>query len=221
MEILLGILMGILWILLFLTILLLLFLFIPIKYSVEGNIGTHNYITARISGFFRLVGVFFAYTDSETAFLIKIGPYKLDPSSAKFKKKEQPAKKEPHLNISNVQYLLTKLDIKSIITLGIMLLKKISKKIRPKYLNIRGVVGLKDPCATGQFIGIYEAVVASVGLSESIDLRGDFDKESLKLDGKLAGRFSIASLIGPVIWFALKKPVREGITILKSERAIT
>ncbi|MCL2400803.1 MAG: hypothetical protein FWC91_13785, partial [Defluviitaleaceae bacterium] len=154
------------------------------------------------------------------------GFYKMDPfskssTSKPDKKEKHPNKKSLPLRLSNVQYLLTNIDIKSIITLGIMLLKKICKKIRPRHLSVRGMVGLKDPCTTGQFIGIYEAVVGAIGLSESIHLKGDFDKESLKLDGKLSGRFSIVSLIGPVIWFSLQKPVREGIKILKSERAIT
>jgi hypothetical protein len=136
-------------------------------------------------------------------------------------KKEKP-KKSFLQSFSSFKFLLTELDIKSIISLGIMLVRKLYARVKPKHLFVFGVVGFSDPCYTGQFLGLYEAVTCSAGLRRDIDLRGDFGRKNFELDLKVAGHFAIAALMVPSIWFIMQKPVRDGIKIIKNtERAIS
>jgi len=70
-------------------------------------------------------------------------------------------------------------------------------------------VGLDDPCATGQFIGLYEVAAGAAGLRSAIDLKGDFSQRHLELYLKMSGRFAIASLLGPCIWFLFQPQIRK------------
>jgi len=227
-NILLVLLNILLWIFLILLSLLILLLIIPIGYRVEGKIGEQTKITAKVSWFFNLFRMRYAYESEKSqasTFAIKIGFYNVPVdslSSDKFMKKDKPKdedKKGFSMSFSDAKEKMEKLDIHSIVSLGIMLIRKLCKKIAPKRLMVQGTVGLKDPCATGQFIGFYEAAAGAVGLRHSIDLAGDFNQKILALNLKLAGRFAIASLLWPFIWFILQKPVRNGIKIMKSKAA--
>ena len=146
-------------------------------------------------------------------------------SPSRLAKKERPKDKRKSgisFSLSAFMSSMENLDINSILSLGILLLKKLLKKIGPRHLLVCGVVGLKDPCATGQFIGFYEAAAYITGMQNAVNLAGDFNQKTLDLDLNLAGGFAIASLLWPFIWFLLQKPVRNGIKIMKkTERAIT
>jgi len=204
-----------LWIFLILLAILLIILLAPIIYQIEGEYGQQKDIYVKVSALLWLLRI--TYKESELT--IKIGPYTvpLDKLQGMAKPKE---KKESQFSFSEFKTLLTKLDINSIISLGIMLLKKLVKRIMPKFFNVRGTVGFDDPCTTGQFIGLYEAVAGATGLREAIKLQGDFSQASFEMDFKIKGYFSVASLLVPVIWFIIQKPVRDAMRLMK-ERAIT
>ena len=210
-----------LWIFLILLGLILLIIFVPICYHVEGRYGQEKQVEARVHWLFF---VRFIYKDSIPQ--LKIGPYKLPMSFLdNLEKDEEKDEEEPpptkgkSMGFKEIKSLLTKLDIKSIISLGIMLLKKLWKKIKPKRLYIKGTVGFADPCTTGQFLGLYEACAHTLGFRSSVDLTGDFNEKRLELDMKLAGGFAVASLAWPVIWFIFQKPVRDGIKLMKEGRS--
>ena len=218
-NIVLYILLCLLWIFLILLALLVLLIIMPIRYRIEGTIGSQTAVTAKVSWFFRLLQVFCTYTSTESAFVIKIGLFKIPTdflSDSMAKREKEEGKSGFSLKFSGVKSLLTNLDIKSIISLVIILMKKLCRKVMPKHLLVRGVVGFSDPCSTGQFIGFYEAVAGATGTRRAVDLQGDFSQKNLELDLQLAGRFAIVSLIGPCIWFIWQRPVRDGIRIMKS-----
>jgi len=226
LNIVLYVLLLLLWIFLILLALLILIIIVPIRYQAEGTIGSQTEIIAKVSWFFKLFRIFYTYTSEESTFIIKIGPYTLpagflmDSKPVKQEKKKE--KPDFSLGFAGVKSLLTNLDIKSIISLVIILIKKLCRKIMPKHLLVRGVVGFSDPCATGQFIGFYEAAACAIGIRSAIDLQGDFSQKNLALDLQMKGKFAIVSLIGPVIWFVWQRPVRDGIKIMRSrERAMT
>jgi hypothetical protein len=153
---------------------------------------------------------------------MKVGPFNLPvPKAEPKRKKKKDIEKQDIKKPDFSRKLLTKLDIKSIISVVIEFSKKLWRKLKPKYVNIRGIVGLNDPCATGQFLGWYEAITCALGLRKAIILQGDFTQTKLELELKLAGRFSVASLLGPCIWLYLQKPIRAGLKIFKEERAIS
>jgi len=173
---------------------------------VYGRVGIKNEVIARVRWLFFIRAV---YENSDLT--IKIGPYKL--SLDGFEEKVSTESKSPGFTLSGIK--LTKLNIKSIASLGIILIKKLWRKIKPKYFFIKGVVGFDDPCTTGQFIGFYEICANAMGFRRAIDLKGDFCEKRIDLDMKMAGGFAIASLAGPVIWFIWQKPVRDGIKLLR------
>lgn len=207
-----------LWILFILLLILALFLFMPFFYCVEGKIGRQTEVSAKISWFFRL----FRVNYEESDFVVKIGPYKVPASKfampVKKKPKDKKLKSKDEFKLSDLPSMLTNFDIKPIISLGMILIKKLLKKVAPAHFKVQGTVGLDDPCATGQFIGFYEAATSACGLREAIDLKGDFSQKHLDLELKMSGRFAVASLLGPCIWFVFQKPVRAGIKKFKQER---
>ena len=204
-----------LWIFLILLFLLVLFLFLPIRYWIEGTTGSQTEVYAKITWFFRLLSVCYSYTSAETVFFAKIGPYTipLNLLPASSKRNAQQKAVEASFKLSDIRPLLTSLDIKSIISLGIILIKKLMKRMKPKRFKLYGIIGFGDPCSTGQFLALYEAVVGAARLRSAIDLQGDFIKKKFALELNMAGCFTIASMIGPMIWFILQKPVRNAIKI--------
>ena len=217
-----NILIVLLWILLILVLIIALVLFIPIFYKVEGKIGEASEVNAKVSLFFWLVRILYTYKDEESKLILKIGMFSMliDPSESakkpkKLKKKKKKKKEKDPLTFSDFKYLLTNLDIKSIISLGTILMKKLCKRIKPRHFRLKGEVGFEDPFNTVQFIGIYEAASYACGVRNAIDLQGDLTRQHFKADFNMAGRFAVASLIVPIIWFCFQKPVRNGLKLLK------
>ena len=196
-----------LWIFLILLTVLLLIFFVPIRYRVYGTYGLKNELSAKASWLFFLKA---DYEDSDLC--IKIGPYKKLLSTEALIEKETDS--EP-TSFSLPKINFAKLNIKSILSLGIILIKKLWKRIKPQYFFVKGVVGFDNPCTTGQFMGFYEIFSNALGFRPAIDLKGDFCDTRMDLDIEMNGSFAIASLAGPVIWFIWQKPVRDGIKLLR------
>ena len=206
-----------LWILIVFLLALAAIIFIPISYRIEGKYDSQDEndmdLSVRIIWFFFL-RVFYFYSSKGSSFTVKLGPFKLpDRVFANFLDKEakEEQKKAEVFSLSGLKSLLSNLDIKSIFRLGTILIKKIFKKIKPRYLNIRGVIGFSDTCSTGQFIGLYEAVAGVAGFRNAIDLQGDFNQQIIKIDLKICGFVAISSFIGPALWFILQKPIRRAV----------
>ena len=201
-----------LWIFLIFLLLLAAVVFLPICYRVEGKFGPRNEVSAVVSWMF-LFRILYEYSPEDSVFVVKAGPYKVPASLLSFPamgKKEEEKDDESSFKFSDIKTLLTNLDIKSIIPLGIILMKKLCKKILPRHLHVRGVIGLSDPFSTVQFISFYEAISGAANLRSAIDICGDFSQKRLEMDLKMSGRFAVVSLLWPVLWFILQKPVRKG-----------
>lgn len=201
-----------LWFFIILIVILTILLVAPIRYQVDGVFGEQKKLQAKVTWLFRLLRVYYDVNPGEPVsenkqdFVIKIGMYKLPPF--KPSKKEEDKKYKFPFDLSSLKSDLTNIDIKSIVSLGILFTKKVIKKVAPKYFYVRGIVGLSDPCQTGQFIGFYEAATHATGLRQNIDIEGDFNQQHLNLDLKMAGRFSLASLFSTCIWLIWQKPIR-------------
>jgi len=196
-----------LWIFLILVALLLLIFFVPIRYQVHGTLGEKNEIMAKVKWLFLKA----VYENSDLS--IKIGPYQLPFSIDNLQEEEEREDKPSSFTMPKLN--LAKLNIKSIASLGIILLKKLWRRIKPKFFYVKGIVGFSDPCTTGQFIGFYEVIANSLGFRPSVDLQGDFCDNRIDLDIKMAGGFAVASLAWPALWFIWQKPVRDGIKLLR------
>ena len=195
-------------------LLMILIIFLPVRYRVEGEIGGQTKLIARVSWFFKLLRIHYFYistdTGLETDFTVKIGFYNL-PMKDSDPEKDLSKEKTPAFS----KQTLASIDIKSMISLSIEFMKKLWRKVRPKHFRIKGAVGLNDPCATGQLIGIYEAAAGALDIRKDVDLQGDFSQRKLEMELKLAGRFAIASILGPCIWLVFQKPFRDGLRGLK------
>ncbi|MCL2421131.1 MAG: hypothetical protein FWD03_04670 [Defluviitaleaceae bacterium] len=215
-----------LWLFLILLLLLILVLIVPISYRVKGQIGQQTDVKVKAGWFFGLFRVL--YESKHSTFAVKIAFFTVPErwlSPENFIKKDKSKDEDEDtvgfsMGFSDIKGLFTNLDIKSILSLGILLMKKLFKKIFPRRFIVRGVVGLSDPCATGQFIGFYEAVAHAIGLRHSIDLAGDFNQKVLNLDVNVRGRFAIASLLWPIIWFIFQKPVWDGLKMMKKKERV-
>jgi len=141
---------------------------------------------------------------------------------AKTKKKPRKTEQAPDENKSETsvftkaKLILTYPDLKIIIALCFQCLGKLYRALKPKRLNIQGVVGFDDPATTGWFFGAYEATLSTLRLRDRIRLLGSYHEKALRLDIDIKGRVRLFRLLWPFLWLYLKKPIRAAITILKT-----
>ena len=102
--------------------------------------------------------------------------------------------------------LKAKYDLKGIFDVTILLFKKIFKGLGLKLFQICGIIGLDNPCSTGQAIGLISVVQTFMPFD--IDIQGDFENNVLEGSFYIKGKVRISSIVFPVIWYLLKKPVR-------------
>jgi hypothetical protein len=130
-------------------------------------------------------------------------------------KSPPPDEKTSTSGFNKLKNILTYPELKTIISLTLKCLKKTTKTLLPKRLDIFGTVGFADPAATGMFIGFYETVAGLLSLRDKIRLYADFAEPGIKAKVSLAGSISIARLLRPVVWLVCKKPIRRFIIFLK------
>ena len=102
--------------------------------------------------------------------------------------------------------LRAKYDLKGIFDVTILLFKKIFKGLGLKLFQICGIIGLDNPCSTGQAIALISVVQTFVPFD--VDVQGDFENNVLEGSLYIKGKVRISSIVFPVIWYLLTKPVR-------------
>ena len=102
--------------------------------------------------------------------------------------------------------LKAKYDLKGIFDVTILLFKKIFKGLGMKLFQICGIIGLDNPCSTGQAIALISVVQTFVPFD--VDVQGDFENNVLEGSLYIKGKVRISSIVFPVIWYLLTKPVR-------------
>lgn len=102
--------------------------------------------------------------------------------------------------------LKAKYDLKDIFDVTILLFKKIFKGLGLKLFQICGIIGLDNPCSTGQAIALISVVQTFVPFD--VDVQGDFENNVLEGSLYIKGKVRISSIVFPVIWYLLTKPVR-------------
>jgi len=125
-----------------------------------------------------------------------------------FKKESPEQEKDSPGFIALAKAILTYPDLKTIIGLAFQCLHKFVKALKPKKLDISGVVGFDDPATTGWFMGAYEAAAGVTGLRPHVRLLGSYHEKALRLDIHAHGRFRVIRLFTPFIWLYFKKPIR-------------
>ena len=108
-----------------------------------------------------------------------------------------------------IKAVLTYPDRKIIMNLCFQSLQKFIKALKPKHLDIHGVVGFEDPATTGWFMGAYEAITSTLQLRHKIRLLGSYLEKALDLNIQAQGRTRLGSLIWPFVWLYLQRPVRK------------
>lgn len=102
--------------------------------------------------------------------------------------------------------LKAKYDLKGIFDVTILLFKKIFKGLGLKLFQICGIIGLDNPCSTGQAIALISVVQTFVPFD--VDVQGDFENNVLEGSLYIKGKVRISSIVFSVIWYLLTKPVR-------------
>ena len=102
--------------------------------------------------------------------------------------------------------LKDKYDLKGIFDVTILLFKKIFKGLGLKLFQICGIIGLDNPCSTGQAIALISVVQTFVPFD--VDVQGDFENNVLEGSLYIKGKVRISSRVFRVIWYLLTKPVR-------------
>jgi hypothetical protein len=211
-------------VLIILSPLIFIILIAPLSYRVEGQAGTNTDMLAKISWFFSLVRVKCTFDGNVPNVTANVAMFRLFPrKSGKKKPKKAPKKEEtkpeekPTLSeqVEKLRSLLTNPDRKIIIALCKELVKRMLRRFKPRRFRICGIVGFDNPCTTGQFIGLYEAVAGATGLRHAVDLEGDFNQKNVQLDIHVAGRTSFGALLLPVIWFCFQEPIRRNINKMR------
>jgi len=126
------------------------------------------------------------------------------PESEKLEKE----KKDRLKPLKQAKAVLTYPDRKIIMNLCLRFIKKLLKALKPKHLDIHGVVGFDDPCTTGWAMGAYEAAVGVTGLRHKVRILGNYLEKALELNIEANGRTRLWSLIWPFVWLYLHKPIR-------------
>ena len=102
--------------------------------------------------------------------------------------------------------LKAKYDLKGIFDVTILLFKKIFKGLGLKLFQICGIIGLDNPCSTGQAIALISVVQTFVPFD--VDVQGDFENNVLEGSLYIKGKVRISSIVFPVIWYLLTQPGR-------------
>ena len=212
------ILLGIVALLLSIVLIAALLAIIPVRYDAKVAVGDETTAIVRVSYFFRLIYFVYEYrkdvrktTLRIVGFRKKLAIDKSEPSTKKNKKKVyKQDESESDGIIDTIQSVLTYPHRKIIMDLCISALKKMSKHLKPKKIDISGVIGFEDPAHTGWLLGAYEALAGIFKIRQNVRLYGDFNVSStvVKLDVFVKGSISIASVSWPFVWLAVQKPIR-------------
>ena len=129
-------------------------------------------------------------------------------SNATHEQEDEQEEKDRKSPLTPIKEIWTYPDRKLITSLCIRCLQKFIKALKPRHLDIAGVVGFEDPCTTGWAMGAYEAIVGTLGLRHKVRILGSYIEKALELRIELNGRTRVWGLLWPFIWLYLQKPIR-------------
>lgn len=109
-------------------------------------------------------------------------------------------------NIAFYEDLKAKYDLKAIFNKTILLIKKIFKGLGLKLFQICGIIGLDNPCTTGQVIGLISVIQTFIPVD--INIQGDFENQILEGSLKIKGKVRLSGILFPIIGYIVTKPVR-------------
>jgi hypothetical protein len=96
-------------------------------------------------------------------------------------------------------------DRPKIVRLSITLIKKLIRVIIPDNLSLDIEYGSDNPAHTGFVLAFSSILVLYFG--DNIKVRGNFEQEVLKGTLKGSGRLFLIDIVGPLVQFALSKPI--------------
>ncbi|MCL2527184.1 MAG: hypothetical protein FWE42_02105 [Defluviitaleaceae bacterium] len=117
-------------------------------------------------------------------------------------------KKDRFAAFKQVKAVLTYPERKIIMALVLQCIQKFLKALKPKKLDIHGIVGFDDPATTGWVMGSYEAITSVLNIRHKIKILGSYHEKALDLSVSAKGRTRLWRLMWPFAWLYLKKPIR-------------
>ncbi|MCL2378570.1 MAG: hypothetical protein FWC77_05520 [Defluviitaleaceae bacterium] len=199
-----------------------------IRYRVDAQVGSKNEASVKVSYLMKLVQFALVYSSGNQNIHIRIAGIRLGGKSAKKKRKaatvktieppppEEPPPPKPEKEektdrispLSQVKAALTYPNRKIIMSLCLQSLGKFVRALRPKHLDISGVIGFDDPCTTGWAMGAYEAAASVAGVRSKVRILGNYIEKALELDIAAEGNTRLWGLVWPFIWLYLRRPIR-------------
>ena len=82
-------------------------------------------------------------------------------------------------------------------------LTKMIKAVLPRKWEVRGNIGLADPCTTGQVMGVLGAMYPILG--NRVQIVPEFEKEVLNIEGNLKGHIRLGNLLYQLISLLLNR----------------
>ena len=213
-------------VLLIILVIILMLIFYPLKYEVRGKYDDSFYLKGRLWWLFSIYG-FDIRVAEKTRMWIHVGPFKkmlygqkkteAEEDKDKVpeeKKKDKEIKNDPdddkkkNLPAAMIRFLMKK-ENRDYLKKVLGFLKKFLKKIAPKKIKANVRFSLGSPDKTG--FAVAAAAVVPVIYWYDIALMPDFerDEQYLKTTFYVAGKISIAWMIGLVTKVLLQKQTRE------------
>lgn len=202
----------ILYLLLFLLGLILVLLTSPIKAEAFAN---NNAIHVKGSYIFGIIKIQYDKNNEMSTFLIRVFGLKINSQNKESGKKNNITKKEKKKKRKGRKKY--GLPGKRVIVLAFDLVCKLIRKIAPKKLSVKLVVGLDDPYYTSIMQMASQVIFIPLNRIKSYDFYVKPEYLDLVFKYECSGdiNFSVMSLILPVLDFIFKKPIRKYLGILK------
>ena len=203
-----------------------LLLFAPVRYRIDGRLDGGARVRIYAAWLFKLIRVYYNYDEGKTSFCAWIACFKqtrrgekpeasVSPAAENQGAESAPAdKKAKRKKNKPVEWsaLLTDFTLETIMNIVIRFTRKLGRSLKPDRVDIDGVIGLADPCATGMLLGAYEAAAACWGIRRCVRIRGNFIQPGVRLNARVRGRLRLGALLWPFLWLFLQKPVFKVIT---------
>ncbi|MCL2357721.1 MAG: hypothetical protein FWC70_11340 [Defluviitaleaceae bacterium] len=211
---------------------------IPVRYSVKASNADGTAITLRVSWLLRFLQYTYEVRDGKHFADFRILFFHIRPASAKTprkkrrkrsnrvppeRKKTAPKPSEPETSfvdkLLGAHSFLTDEKGKIIIKHGVSMLKGLWRRVRPRYFDASGVIGLGCPFNTAMVLGAYESLAGMFDIRKNVRFAGDFNADDafIRYTAELRGRIIAPGMMIPLVRFALRKPVRNLlITLLKN-----
>lgn len=185
-------------------------LVLPLEYRIHTAVDNVVRVNATVFLLLRIFAVEFACEHKEmqrSLLVVGIRVRRTNPvgRSGNVSKKRRRSKKRLSRKVSVLDFLQ-----QEFLHDAATFLKKLIRMIRPRRIEIHGVYGFNDPVLTGTVCALIPLMEQWMP-SSAISVQPVFDEEVLDIRADLYGRMLLIVVVGRILRFILRKPVRKAL----------